>query len=100
MCAAAGDELFVNARVDTFVRGVTGPGRAIERAALHVAAGADCVYPIGAPVDVLPLLRFGIQGPINVFGRPRRGPSPPDSANGAPPASRSGRGCGGLRRRP
>ena len=46
--AAAGDRLFLNARVDTFVRGVTDPERAIERAALYVAAGADCVYPIGA----------------------------------------------------
>jgi 2-methylisocitrate lyase-like PEP mutase family enzyme len=67
--SAAGDRLFVNARVDTFARGDGDPERAIERAALYVAAGADCVYPIGAPVDVLPLLRAGIQGPINVFAR-------------------------------
>jgi 2-methylisocitrate lyase-like PEP mutase family enzyme len=72
--AAAGDALFVNARVDTFLRGVTDPERAVERAALYVAAGADCVYPIGAPVDVLPLLRAGIQGPVNVFAPPD-GPS-------------------------
>ncbi|QIY72968.1 isocitrate lyase/phosphoenolpyruvate mutase family protein [Streptomyces sp. RLB1-33] len=67
--SAAGDRLFVNARVDTFARGDGDPERAIERAALYVAAGADCVYPIGAPVGVLPLLRAGIQGPINVFAR-------------------------------
>ncbi|MGW6904576.1 isocitrate lyase/PEP mutase family protein [Streptomyces sp. NPDC054940] len=85
---AAGDRLVVNARVDTFirggadpdVRGGSGPKRAaeqaIERAALYVAAGADCVYPIGAPVDVLPLLRSGIQGPINVHGTVADGPSP------------------------
>ncbi|GHH13039.1 isocitrate lyase/PEP mutase family protein [Streptomyces lanatus] len=73
---AAGDQLFVNARVDTFVRGVPDPGRAIERAALYVAAGADCVYPIGAPVDVLPLLRSGIQGPINMHGTVTGDPSP------------------------
>ncbi|MGW7044523.1 isocitrate lyase/PEP mutase family protein [Streptomyces avermitilis] len=72
--AAAGDRLFVNARVDTFVRGVTDPARAIERAASYVAAGADCVYPIGAPTDVLPLLRSGIQGPVNLLARPG-GPS-------------------------
>ncbi|MBG0853032.1 isocitrate lyase/phosphoenolpyruvate mutase family protein [Streptomyces spinoverrucosus] len=65
--AAAGDRLFVNARVDTFIRGVQDPERAIERAALYVAAGADCVYPIAAPLDVLPLLRAGIEGPINAF---------------------------------
>ncbi|MEU6377707.1 isocitrate lyase/phosphoenolpyruvate mutase family protein [Streptomyces sp. NPDC046909] len=64
---AAGDELFVNARIDTFVRGVTDPEQAIERAALYTAAGADCVYPIGAPVTVLPLLRSGIHGPLNMF---------------------------------
>jgi 2-methylisocitrate lyase-like PEP mutase family enzyme len=72
--AAAGDRLFVNARIDTFVRGVADPERAIERAALYVAAGADCVYPIDAPLGVLPLLRAGIQGPVNAFGRPE-GPS-------------------------
>ncbi|GAA3815474.1 isocitrate lyase/phosphoenolpyruvate mutase family protein [Streptomyces coacervatus] len=65
---AAGDRLFVNARVDTFEYGDGNPERAIERAALYVAAGADCIYPIGAPADVLPLLRSGIQGPINVYG--------------------------------
>lgn len=43
---AAGDRLFVNARVDTFACGVADPQRAVERAALYVAAGADCVYPI------------------------------------------------------
>lgn len=73
--AEAGDTLFVNARVDTFARGVTDPERAIERAALYVAAGADCVYPIGAPADLLPLLRAGIQGPLNVYAR-ADGPSP------------------------
>jgi 2-methylisocitrate lyase-like PEP mutase family enzyme len=74
---AAGDQLFVNARVDTFSYGDGDPERAIERAALYVAAGADCVYPIGAPVAVLPLLRSGIQGPLNVFGRlDGEGPSP------------------------
>ncbi len=67
---AAGDRIFLNARVDTFIRGVADPARAIERAALYVAAGADCVYPIGAPVDVLPLLRAGIEGPVNVAAKP------------------------------
>ncbi|WP_328977913.1 isocitrate lyase/phosphoenolpyruvate mutase family protein [Streptomyces canus] len=74
---AAGDQLFVNARVDTFSYGDGNPERAIERAALYVAAGADCVYPIGAPAGVLPLLRSGIQGPVNMFGRlDGEGPSP------------------------
>ncbi|MFJ5729698.1 isocitrate lyase/PEP mutase family protein [Streptomyces paradoxus] len=73
---AAGDRLFVNARIDTFACGVDDPARAIERAALYVAAGADCVYPIGAPPEVLPLLRAGIQGPINVGALTDEGPSP------------------------
>ncbi|MFG2313781.1 isocitrate lyase/PEP mutase family protein [Streptomyces tendae] len=72
----AGDRLFLNARIDTFVRGVEDPGAALERAAAYVAAGADCVYPIAAPVAVLPLLRAGIQGPVNVLARPGEGPSP------------------------
>ncbi|MET7324848.1 isocitrate lyase/phosphoenolpyruvate mutase family protein [Streptomyces sp. NPDC005549] len=72
----AGDRLFLNARIDTFVRGVDDPGAAIGRAAAYVAAGADCVYPIAAPVAVLPLLRAGIQGPVNVVARPGQGPSP------------------------
>jgi 2-methylisocitrate lyase-like PEP mutase family enzyme len=66
---AAGDGLFVNARVDTFSHGDADPERAIERAALYVAAGADCIYPIGAPADVLPLLRSGIEGPLNAFAK-------------------------------
>ncbi|EST31606.1 isocitrate lyase/PEP mutase family protein [Streptomyces roseochromogenus] len=74
--SAAADRLFVNARVDVFVHGDKDPERAIERAALYVAAGADCVYPILAPADVLPLLRSGIQGPVNINARPDgEGPS-------------------------
>lgn len=73
---AAGDRLFLNARIDTFLRGVDDPGAAVGRAAAYVAAGADCVYPIAAPVAVLPLLRAGIQGPVNVLARPGEGPSP------------------------
>ncbi|MBL1081389.1 isocitrate lyase/phosphoenolpyruvate mutase family protein [Streptomyces actinomycinicus] len=65
--AAAADALFVNARVDVFVHGDGDPERAIERAALYRAAGADCVYPILAPTAVLPLLRAGIAGPLNAL---------------------------------
>ncbi|MFB7594087.1 isocitrate lyase/phosphoenolpyruvate mutase family protein [Streptomyces sp. NPDC056160] len=75
--AAAGDRLFLNARVDTFTHGDGDPGQAVRRAALYVAAGADCVYPIRAPVEVLPLLRAGIQGPLNVLAPlDGGGPSP------------------------
>ncbi|MFJ5261343.1 isocitrate lyase/phosphoenolpyruvate mutase family protein [Streptomyces sp. NPDC088387] len=85
--AAAGDALFVNARVDTFLRGVSDPARAVERAALYVAAGADCVYPLGAPADVLPLLRSGIEGPLNMAAR-LDGEGPTAAALGALGATR------------
>ncbi|MFD5517737.1 isocitrate lyase/phosphoenolpyruvate mutase family protein [Streptomyces sp. NPDC127066] len=67
--SAAADLLFVNARVDVFAYGDGDPGQAVGRAALYVAAGADCVYPIGAPTEVLPLLRSGVRGPLNAFAR-------------------------------
>ncbi|MGI5402422.1 isocitrate lyase/PEP mutase family protein [Streptomyces sp. CA-135486] len=72
--AEAGDGLFVNARVDSFLRGVADPAEAISRARLYVAAGADCVYPFAVPPEQLPLLRAEIEGPINVAPFPG-GPS-------------------------
>ncbi|WP_206300066.1 isocitrate lyase/PEP mutase family protein [Streptomyces mangrovisoli] len=75
--AAAGGELFVNARVDTFAYGDGDPEQAIARAAAYVAAGADCIYPIFAPAELLPLLRSGIQGPVNALARlDGTGPTP------------------------
>ncbi|QGV78954.1 isocitrate lyase/PEP mutase family protein [Streptomyces ficellus] len=78
--AEAGGELFVNARVDTFLRGGTDPEDAVTRARLYVAAGADCVYPIRVPPEHLPLLRARIDGPINVAPLP-----------GGPPVGELGR---------
>ncbi|MFH9073660.1 isocitrate lyase/PEP mutase family protein [Streptomyces alboflavus] len=71
----AGGELFVNARVDTYIRGVADLDETLRRARLYVEAGADCVYVIKAPVDVIPALRDGIEGPLNVVFLPG-GPSP------------------------
>ncbi|MET8352021.1 MULTISPECIES: isocitrate lyase/PEP mutase family protein [unclassified Micromonospora] len=68
--AEAGDALFINARVDTFLVGTGEPADAVARARLYVAAGADCVYPLMAPPEVLPLLREGIEGPINMAAEP------------------------------
>ncbi|MFD8736439.1 isocitrate lyase/phosphoenolpyruvate mutase family protein [Streptomyces sp. NPDC059618] len=65
----AADLLFVNARIDVFAYGDGDPGEAIRRAGLYVAAGADCVYPIGAPAEVLPLLRSGVRVPLNALAR-------------------------------
>ncbi|MYW68419.1 isocitrate lyase/phosphoenolpyruvate mutase family protein [Streptomyces sp. SID8379] len=73
--AEAGGAVVLNARIDTFIRTAADPiTAAIERARLYVAAGADCVYPIGAPIEALPRLRAEITGPINV-GAPPNGPS-------------------------
>ncbi|MFI8827473.1 isocitrate lyase/phosphoenolpyruvate mutase family protein [Streptomyces sp. NPDC053431] len=67
---AAGPSLFVNARVDTYLRGGTAD-EAAERARLYVAAGADCVFPILAPPEDLPRLRAaGVEGPLNFLARP------------------------------
>ncbi|SIM84469.1 isocitrate lyase/PEP mutase family protein [Micromonospora cremea] len=70
--AEAGDALFINARVDTFLVGTGEPADALARARLYLAAGADCVYPLLAPPEVLPLLREGIEGPINMAAEPDR----------------------------
>ncbi|MEU9009932.1 isocitrate lyase/phosphoenolpyruvate mutase family protein [Streptomyces sp. NPDC048479] len=66
----AGCRLFINARVDSFLRGVSDPAEAITRARLYVAAGADSVYPFSVPPEQLPLLREEIEGPINVAPLP------------------------------
>ncbi|MFD7717936.1 isocitrate lyase/phosphoenolpyruvate mutase family protein [Streptomyces sp. NPDC059814] len=77
--AAAGNRLFVNARVDTYVRGVPAgtdqEAETVRRALLYVAAGADCVYPIGAPAEALPRLAAAVPVPLNALARPD-GPGP------------------------
>lgn len=76
---AAGEALVLNARVDVFVRPrPAGAGDAAadaaERGRRYLAAGADCCYPMLAPVGVLPALVAGIAGPVNAMSRPG-GPS-------------------------
>ncbi|MGW6206076.1 isocitrate lyase/PEP mutase family protein [Streptomyces sp. NPDC055089] len=77
--AAAGDELFVNARVDTYVTGVPAgvdrEAETVRRALLYVAAGADGVYPIMAPPEALPGLAAAVPVPLNALARPD-GPGP------------------------
>ena len=78
--AEAGQELVINARVDVFVRdparsALAGPGpavaaavdEAVARACRYLAAGADCVYPIIAPPEVLGELVRRIPGPVNAM---------------------------------
>ncbi|MCD9594527.1 isocitrate lyase/phosphoenolpyruvate mutase family protein [Streptomyces sp. 8ZJF_21] len=80
--AEAGEGLVINARVDTFVHGGPDIGpeaaatAAIERARLYVAAGADCVYPILAPPELLPRLASAIDAPLNAAAFDPDGPSP------------------------
>lgn len=80
--AAAGEALVINARVDVFVRPrPDGAGDAIEdaveRARRYLEAGADCCYPILAPLASLLTLVAEIGGPVNAMSRPG-GPSLPD----------------------
>ncbi len=81
--AAAGEALVINARVDVFVRPLPAAtaGRAggaaedaVERGRRYTEAGADCCYPILAPLAVLPGLIAGIGGPVNAMCHPG-GPS-------------------------
>ncbi|GAA4240173.1 isocitrate lyase/phosphoenolpyruvate mutase family protein [Actinomadura meridiana] len=69
--AAAGDALVINARVDTFVAKSPDPvDAAIVRGRLYLEAGADCVYPITAPLDAVPALVKGLPGPVNANNMP------------------------------
>jgi len=72
--AAAGADLVINARIDTFVRpGADGAGavaEAVRRGREYRRAGADCTYPIAAPTEVLPELVSGIGGPLNAHAAP------------------------------
>ncbi|MFF8374924.1 isocitrate lyase/phosphoenolpyruvate mutase family protein [Streptomyces sp. NPDC015661] len=70
--AAAGPSLFVNARVDVYIRGASDPlAEAVARARLYASAGADCVYPIAAPPSDLPALRAGLgELPVNALAVP------------------------------
>ncbi|GAB3951264.1 isocitrate lyase/phosphoenolpyruvate mutase family protein [Kribbella albertanoniae] len=72
--ATAGADLVINARVDTFLTQGT-PADAVARGRIYRRAGADCIYPIFAPLDVLPELVSEIGGPINAHAKPG-GPTP------------------------
>ena len=49
---------------------------AAERGNAYLAAGADCIYPILAPVDSIDALVHRIKGPINVIAEPGTPPPP------------------------
>jgi 2-methylisocitrate lyase-like PEP mutase family enzyme len=67
---AAGPELVLNARVDVFLRGGT-LDDAVARGRTYLAAGADCVYPIGLEdLDLVAAFTRAVPGPVNVHVRP------------------------------
>jgi 2-methylisocitrate lyase-like PEP mutase family enzyme len=73
---AAGTDLVINARTDSFIRQAGTPAQqlaaSIERGARYLAAGADCVYPLGTDApDVIRALVEGIPGPVNVARGPQ-----------------------------
>ncbi|MEV6326542.1 isocitrate lyase/phosphoenolpyruvate mutase family protein [Streptomyces sp. NPDC051909] len=77
--AEAGNALFVNARVDVYLRDVPAPATAaVTRSLRYAAAGADCVYPILAPAADLPALRAGVGEalPLNFLAQKDSPPFP------------------------
>lgn len=68
---AEGVPLFINARIDTYLRGVGGVDRTLERAAAFRAAGADGIFVPGAvDPETVKLLADGIEGPLNIMVGP------------------------------
>ncbi len=71
---ARGVHLVINARIDAFIRkaGTDAEQLAetLRRGRLYLAAGADCVYPIGlADPEVIAQLVAELPGPINIIAR-------------------------------
>lgn len=95
--AAAGEDLVINARIDTYLHDVPGGAGAggggtagdevagdgetarkddtIRRGRLYAEAGADCVYPIAAPPPLLGELAAALGLPLNALALPD-GPAP------------------------
>lgn len=82
--AEAGADLVINARIDSFfarsnpAAGEADPtgssgskvADAVARGILYRRAGADCVYPIFAPVETIKELATSIGGPVNAHATP------------------------------
>ncbi|WP_329361697.1 isocitrate lyase/PEP mutase family protein [Streptomyces sp. NBC_01483] len=68
---AAGVPLFINARIDTVLRGAGGIEETLERAAAFLAAGADGIFVPGAvDPETVKSLVAGVEGPLNVLVGP------------------------------
>jgi 2-methylisocitrate lyase-like PEP mutase family enzyme len=72
---AQGVDIVLNARVDVFFTPSPSVDEAVRRAKLYLAAGADAIFPIGAPDEptIVNLVR-DIPGPVNVIPGFRGGP--------------------------
>ena len=73
---SAGVDLVINARTDSFLRQAGTPeeqlAASVERSSRYLAAGADCVYPLGvAEPKVIRSLVEAIGGPVNVARGPQ-----------------------------
>lgn len=76
---AAGVPIVINARIDVFIREAGDPesrlDEAIRRAKAYLAAGVDCLYPIGLrDEDSIKTFVQEIGAPVNIWLRPD-GPS-------------------------
>lgn len=66
--AEVGQELVVNARTDVLLEGTGGVDEAVARGNAYLAAGADCIFPIGvSDRAAIAALAERIDGPINVL---------------------------------
>ncbi|MEV7145714.1 MULTISPECIES: isocitrate lyase/phosphoenolpyruvate mutase family protein [unclassified Streptomyces] len=67
----AGVPLFVNARIDTFLRAAGGVADTLERAAAYRGAGADGIFVPGVTdPETVAALVAGVDGPLNVLVGP------------------------------
>ena len=76
---AAGVPIVINARIDVFIRQYGDAGsrvtEAIRRGKAYMAAGADCLYPIGlTDRDAIATFVQSVAAPVNIWLRPD-GPS-------------------------
>jgi 2-methylisocitrate lyase-like PEP mutase family enzyme len=84
----AGIPILINARADTFLPASGVPeqervAEAVRRGRLYLAAGADCIYPIGVSDERdIATLVAGVPGPVNANTRPA-GPDLPGSVTWA-----------------
>jgi 2-methylisocitrate lyase-like PEP mutase family enzyme len=71
---ATGVPLVINARIDIYSKHIGEEGtrfdETVRRAKAYVAAGADCLYPIGlTDIEIVAKLVKAVEAPINIIGR-------------------------------